>query len=278
MFALKEVARADPVHCCLFSLLGLGFFVSMCGLAAIPVGDIRFELSPVTEMAINATYPTASSSYTGDRITVEFKEGVAVREYVTLKNHSVVGRGLTREWGSYIPGLKLTFGSSYYYQSTQEWKVVPEEMPLMWVAPMWAFLTGALTLAASYLRRRDMLLNALLLVGVSASLLLLASHRVVELTQFCGECDAMTKHIADDGKTLGGLPDGAVDPDMFADNNCPEILHLKCEKGRDVYVAGSVICLICMYIMLGTIEARRHGIFSNPSLSSQDEAGKTWSS
>ena len=45
--------------------------------------------------------------------------------------------------------------------------------------------------------------QALLLVGVSASLLLLASHRVVELTQFCGECDSMTKHISDDGKTLG---------------------------------------------------------------------------
>lgn len=29
----------------------------------------------------------------------------------------------------------------------------------MWVAPIWAFITGVLTLAASYAKRRDMLLN-----------------------------------------------------------------------------------------------------------------------
>jgi len=265
---LSDVARRDPFHCFIFALVGLGFFVSMCGLAAIPVGDIRFELTPV-EAHINATYPTASKQWKGERIVVEFQDGAAVREYVKGSTGELEGRDLTRQWGSYIPGLRLTFSSSYFYQPIQEWKVVPEEMPLMWIAPMWAFLTTLVALGASYNKRSDLLLNALVFVGVSASLLLIASHRVVELTTFCAECDAMTKYMS--SHALGGLPDGAEDPDLFADNNCPEILHLKCEGGRNVYLAGSVINLIAMYVMMVSIEVRRRFIGDGGSLASHDE-------
>ena len=58
--------------------------------------------------------------------------------------------------------------------------------------------------------------------------------------------------------TLGKLPDGVEDPDLFADNNCPVSLHTKCEGGRKVYLVGGVINLVCMYLMFGTIEYRRH--------------------
>jgi len=268
---LLNKARHDPFHSCMFALISLGFFLSLCGLAAIPVGDIRFELTPVTAK-LNATYPTANSNWAGERIVVEFDNGAAVKEYVRQTDGTTLGRDVTRDWGSYIPGLKLTFTNSYFYQPIQEWKVVPEEMPLMWIAPMWCFLTGLLTLYSSIIKRRDFLLNALLLVGISASLLLIASHRVVELTTFCAECDAQTKYMSGDGLHLGGLPDGSEDPDLFADNNCPEVLHLKCEGGRNVYLAGSVINLIAMYIMMISIEVRRS--FISDSLASHDSAAK----
>ncbi len=146
---------------------------------------------------------------------------------------------------------------------------------------------------------------------------MIASHRVVELTQFCGDCDSMTKHISSDGHSLGysiciimmlhtsyhsttssPLPDGAADPDLFADNNCPELLHKKCEGGRGVYLAGGVINLICMvitlcvssmsvvflisvvllqYLLFITVEVRRHYLQKPNSMAAQDEmADKKW--
>jgi len=242
----------------------------MCGLAAIPVGDIRFDITSVNTK-LNATWPTSSSRWKGERIIVEYDQGTAQREFFySSQNHTWISRELTHQWGPYSPGLQLDFPTNYY-QPINEWKVVPEEMPLMWIAPMWCFLAGILTLYGSFTRRRDILLNALVLVGISSSLVLIASHRVVELTHFCSECDSQTKYMSSDGKTLGSLPDGAVDPDVFADNNCPDLLHLKCEKGRDVYLAGSVISLICMYFLFVTIEVRRSFLKSSPGLASQDE-------
>jgi hypothetical protein len=52
----------------------------MCGLAAIPVGDIRFEIEAVTTK-MNATWPTSSNKWKGEQIIVEFNEGVANREF-----------------------------------------------------------------------------------------------------------------------------------------------------------------------------------------------------
>lgn len=262
---LSSIANKDPCHCFLMSILGIGFFVSMCGLAAIPVGDIRFELRAQTN-TFNATYPTESSVWKGERIVVEFVEGVATNEYIHTAN-GTEQRGLSRTWGSYIPGLRMNFPTNAY-QPINEWKVVPEEMPLMWIAPMWCFLTGALTLFASHLERRDLLLNALVLVSISTSLLLIAAHRVVELTTFCSDCDSVTKHLS--AHALGKLPDGVEDPDLFADNNCPVSLHLKCEGGRKVYLMGGVINLIAMYLMFGTIEARRYSIRKSQGLANQD--------
>jgi hypothetical protein len=197
---------------------------------------------------------------------VEFIEGVAKHEYIETVN-GTQQRELTRTWGSYIPGLKINFPANAY-QPINEWKVVPEEMPLMWIAPMWCFLTGVLTLLASYIKRRDLLLNALVMVSISTSLLLIAAHRVVELTTFCSECDSATKYMT--SHALGKLPDGVEDPDLFADNNCPVSLHTKCQGGRNVYLAGGVINLVVMYLMFGTIEARRYFIRQNQGLASKD--------
>jgi len=255
---LSQLAKDDPCHCFLMCILGIGFLVSMLGLAAIPVGDIRFELQ-AQMTTFNATYPTDSVHWKGQRITVEYIEGVATNEYL----HTVNGtekHSLSRDWGTYIPGLRLKFPTNAY-QPINEWKVVPEEMPLMWIAPMWCFLTGILTLLASHIQRRDLLLNALVLVGISTSLLLIAAHRVVELTTFCSECDAATKYMT--SHTLGKLPDGVEDPDLFADNNCPVSLHAKCQGGKNVYLAGGVINLVVMYLMFATIEFRRHQIRIN---------------
>ncbi len=82
---------------------------------------------------------------------------------------------------------------------------------------------------------------------------------------------------------------------MFADNNCPEILHKKCEGGRGVYLAGGVINLICMvfhlyylyqnplsqlslqYLLFITVEVRRHYLQKKSSMASQDEmVEKKW--
>eukprot|EP00301_Raphidiophrys_heterophryoidea_P010144 c15190_g1_i1.p1 GENE.c15190_g1_i1~~c15190_g1_i1.p1 ORF type:complete len:275 (+),score=75.79 c15190_g1_i1:104-928(+) len=250
---LTAIAKKDPCHCFLMCILGVGFFVSMCGLAAIPVGDIRFELH-AQQTTFNATYPTENKAWKGERVVVEFVEGVATTEYIQTEN-GTISRGVSRSWGSFIPGLKINLGAKAY-QPINEWKVVPEEMPLMWIAPMWCFLTGLLTLLASHLGRRDLLLNALVLVSISTSLLLIAAHRVVELTYLCSECDSQTKHMT--AHALGRLPDGVEDPDLFADNNCPVSLHTKCQGGRNVYLAGGVINLVVMYLMFGTIEARRY--------------------
>eukprot|EP00299_Pterocystis_sp_00344_P002857 c1321_g1_i1.p1 GENE.c1321_g1_i1~~c1321_g1_i1.p1 ORF type:complete len:287 (+),score=49.87 c1321_g1_i1:1-861(+) len=267
---LSEIANADRCHCGIFGLLSFGFLISMCGLAAIPVGDIRFELQQVTSGKLNVTWPTESHRWKGEKIIVEFVSGSAEREFFENENGTLEVRAPSKEWGSYIPGLSLSFPQNYY-QPINEWKVVPEEMPLMWIAPIWCFLTGILVLYGSFAGKRELLLNALVLAGVSASLVLIASHRVVELTHFCSECDSMTKHISGDGMHLGALPDGASDPDMFADNNCPASLHLKCEKGRDVYLAGGIINLICMYLLFATIEVRRHILGNRRALASFDE-------
>jgi hypothetical protein len=241
----------------------------MCGLSAVPVGDIRFETTP-SQSHLNVTWPTDSDKWNGERIVVEFDNGAAIAEYVEDEDGVLVFREVSRDWRSYIPGLIITAPTNFYLPM-YEWKVVPEEMPLLWTAPMWCFMTGVVTLVASNHRKRDILLVALVLVSISASLLLIAAHRLVELTHFCSECDSMTKYMSDDGMTLGKLPDSTEDPDYFADNNCPHTLHIKCEGGRNIYLAGGVINLICMYFMLITVEYRRHKLHKAGALSSQDQ-------
>jgi hypothetical protein len=73
-------------------------------------------------------------------------------------NKTWIAREVTRQWGQYTPGLELTFPKNYY-QPINEWKIIPEEMPLMWISPIWCFFAGLLALYGSYTRRRDSLLN-----------------------------------------------------------------------------------------------------------------------
>jgi len=249
----------------------------MCGLAAVPVGDIRFD-SIAAKVTMNVTYPTASDSWKGEKIVVQFVQGVPTNEYVTKKvdgkkvdgeDDGEVSRSPSRNW-TYIPGLIITAPTNFYLPM-YEWKVVPEEMPLMWTAPMWCFMTGVVTLYGSISQRRDILLVALILVSISSSLLLISAHRLVELTYFCSECDSQTRYMSSDGLSLGPLPDSTEDPDFFADNNCPVSLHMKCKNGRNIYLAGGVINLICMYLMLISIEVRRYKLLQSPALASQDQ-------
>jgi len=224
---------------------------------------------------------------------VEYVNGVATREFgynSTLEDftqNQVLGTALSQfhadnsgftpyvngKYRPYTPGLKVKLVGNFYLP-TYEWKVIPEEMPLLWISPIWCFLTGLLVMYGSARGRTDLLLNALIFVGVSLSLVLISSHRVVELTYMCRTCNGMTSdRSALEGGSLGKLLDGVSDPDDFADNNCPSTLQMKCEKGTAVYLAGSIILLICMYVLLVTIEIRRYCL--KPSgLSTQDATGK----
>jgi len=243
----------------------------MCGLAAVPVGDLEYPLVAINE-TLNATWPTSDSRWKGDKIIVEYVKGQADREYVTSDTGTLYGRDPTRTWGQYIPGIEIVAPSNYYFPF-YEWKVVPEEMPLLWMGPMACFLSGVLVMLGSYFRSANLLVVAIVCVSIAASLVLLSSHRIVELTYFCSECDSLTKYMSEDGLSLGTLPDSTEDPDFFADNNCPHTIHLKCEQGRNAYLGGGVINLICMYLMFIGIELRRNSL-TRVSLASQDETSK----
>lgn len=56
----------------------------MCGLAAIPIGDVTFNLAP-TNAHLNITYPTAHHKWKGEQIIVEFQNGEAIFEYTKNK-------------------------------------------------------------------------------------------------------------------------------------------------------------------------------------------------
>ena len=150
----------------------------MLGLSAVPVGDVRFDLQPATG-SFNVTFPTKAGDFpTGKKAVVEYIDGVATREFgynSTTKKYTSkqeLGTALRAYhngesdfrpyenglYRPYTPGLQINVVGSFYLP-TYEWKVVPEEMPLLWIAPMWAFLTGLLVFVASMSESRDLLLN-----------------------------------------------------------------------------------------------------------------------
>lgn len=294
LYSPGDLAKADRLHCCIFAVICFGFMFAMLGLSAVPVGDVKFDLIPATG-TFNVTFPTVSSHFPNSKkALVEYVDGVAVRELgfnTTTNSYSIrqpLGRALSNfrsgdshftpyspgKYRPYTPGLKINLVGKFYLP-TYEWKVVPEEMPLLWISPMWCFLSGLVVLLASANRKRELLLNGLVFVGISASLVLIASHRVVELTYLCRTCNGMISDTdsLSHGK-LGKLLDGITDPDDFADNNCPSTLQMKCEKGTGVYLFGSVVLLVCMYVMFITIEYKRHdlGVNKGKGLASQDSA------
>eukprot|EP00301_Raphidiophrys_heterophryoidea_P022596 c6723_g1_i1.p1 GENE.c6723_g1_i1~~c6723_g1_i1.p1 ORF type:complete len:261 (-),score=50.16 c6723_g1_i1:265-972(-) len=145
-----------------------------------------------------------------------------------------------------------------------------ENFPLFWVGIIWPFVAAVVTLGGSYYKSRPILLYALLFVGVSASLLLLCSHLLTVFTYNCRFCDSAT------------LPDGVVDktPGDTSDN-CPSYgrtvainvhglnytygeynFKSACTAGHALYVLGSAIMLLSMYLFMITIERRRTIIHS----------------
>ena len=159
-------------------MLQVGFMISMLGLAAVPVGDVRFELKAAST-TFNVTFPTSSSHFPQSKTAlVEYVDGVAVREHgfnTTTNLFSIeqeLGTALLNfhendssftphepgKYRPYIPGLKLNLVGNFYLP-TYEWKVVAEEMPLLWIAPIWGFLTGLFVLVGSVKGDRALLLN-----------------------------------------------------------------------------------------------------------------------
>eukprot|EP00164_Ancoracysta_twista_P002903 GFYU01003862.1.p1 GENE.GFYU01003862.1~~GFYU01003862.1.p1 ORF type:complete len:177 (-),score=29.79 GFYU01003862.1:163-693(-) len=107
--------------------------------------------------------------------------------------------------------------------------VPDEDLKLNWFAFCFSLVAGAMVIAGSGLRRRDLLLMGLILTTSSAALLTLSSHFLTELTGHCrtGE-ESSTKS--------------------------------RCLSSYSASTVGASIVLVCQYIFLFTATDRRKKI------------------